>query len=158
MPEHKEIAVGSIAPDFILRATNGGTVSLSSLRPSRTVVYFYPRDDTSGCTNQALAFSKELDAFKAAKCEVIGISKDTLASHEKFARKHDLTITLASDADGDVCESFGVWVEKQMYGRKFMGIERSTFLIGPDGTIEKIWRKVRVPGHVDVVLQAVQSV
>lgn len=149
------IAPGSIAPDFTLPATGEGEITLSDLRPARVVLYFYPKDNTPGCTNQALAFSHHLDAFTAANCRVIGVSKDSMAKHKNFAAKHGLTITLASDAEAEVCESYGVWTEKRNYGRTYMGIERSTFLIGADGRIEHIWRKVRVPGHVAEVLNRV---
>ena len=151
------IHIGTAAPDFTLPMTEGGSVTLSKLRPSRVVLYFYPRNDTTGCTNQALDFSAHLKDFHAAGCQVIGISKDALTKHEKFAAKYNLSVPLASDMDADTCETYGVWVQKKMYGRTFWGIERSTFLIGADGTIEKIWRKVKVPCHVDDVLNVVTN-
>ncbi|WP_281858674.1 thioredoxin-dependent thiol peroxidase [Litoreibacter halocynthiae] len=149
---------GELAPDFTLPRDGGGTVTLSALQPSKVVLYFYPKDDTPGCTKQAIGFTEQLQAFKDAGCEVIGVSKDTAAKHDKFRDKHSLGVILASDADGEVCEQYGVWNEKSMYGKTFMGIERSTFLIGSDGKILQEWRKVRVPGHVEAVLEAVQSV
>ena len=124
------------APDFTLPRDGGGTVSLSGLRPQAVVLYFYPRDDTSGCTRQAIGFTDLAAEFAAAGAAVVGVSKDSVASHDKFARKHRLGIILASDAEADICERYGVWREKQMYGRKFMGIERTTFLIDGSGTVE----------------------
>ena len=149
--------IGELAPDFTLPRDGGDTVTLSTLQPSKVVLYFYPKDDTPGCTKQAIGFTEQLQAFKEAGCEVIGVSKDTAAKHDKFRDKHSLGVILASDAEGDVCEQYGVWKEKSMYGKTFMGIERSTFLIGSDGKILQEWRKVRVPGHVEAVLEAVQS-
>ncbi len=151
------ISEGDMAPDFTLPRDGGGTVSLSALRPGKVVVYFYPKDDTPGCTKESIGFTEQLDAFKAAGCEIIGISKDTVAKHDKFLAKHSLGVILASDADDKVCEAYGVWKEKSMYGKTYMGIERSTFLIGSDGKVLKAWHKVRVPGHVDAVLEAAQS-
>ena len=149
--------VGEKAPDFTLPRDGGDSVTLSALRPAIVVLYFYPKDDTSGCTKQAIGFTEHLQAFKDAGCEIIGVSKDTAAKHDKFRDKHNLGIILASDADHDVCEQYGVWKEKSMYGKTYMGIERSTFLISADGTILQEWRKVRVPGHVETVLEAVQA-
>ncbi len=151
------VDAGTAAPDFTLPRDGGGEVSLSSLQPARVVLYFYPKDDTSGCTKQAIGFTEHLDAFKAAGVEIIGVSKDSVKKHDKFRDKHGLGIILASDEDSDICEQYGVWKEKSMYGKTYMGIERSTFLIGPDGTVEQVWRKVRVPGHVEEVLEAVQA-
>ncbi|EPX79153.1 thioredoxin-dependent thiol peroxidase [Litoreibacter arenae] len=151
------IQVGDMAPDFTLPRDGGDTVTLSALRPSKVVLYFYPKDDTSGCTKQAIAFTEQLQDFRDEGCEVIGVSKDTVAKHDKFRTKHELGIILASDAESDVCEQYGVWKEKSMYGKTYMGIERSTFLIGSDGKLLQEWRKVRVPGHVDAVLEAVRS-
>ena len=146
-----------IAPDFTLPLGGGGEITLSGLRPAPVVLFFYPRDNTSGCTKEAVAFSSLLDDFKAARVHVFGISKDSVKSHEKFTAKHDLTVPLLSDENGSVCEDFGIWVEKNMYGRKYFGIERSTFLIGGDGNIVQSWRKVKVPGHAEAVLEAVKS-
>lgn len=148
---------GKSAPDFTLPRDGGDEITLSALRPLWVVLYFYPRDDTSGCTRQALAFTKAKAAFKAAGAVVVGVSKDTAAKHDKFIARHDLDVILASDADSDVCETYGTWIEKQMYGRKYLGIERSTFLIDGSGMVVKEWRKVKVPGHVDAVLAAVQE-
>ena len=149
--------VQETAPDFTLPATDGGSVALSDLRGGPVVLYFYPRDDTSGCTKESIAFSGLKDAFDRAGCKVFGISKDSIASHDKFLAKHDLAVQLLSDENDEVCEAYGVWKEKSMYGKKFMGIERSTFLIDADGKIARVWRKVKVPGHADEVLEAVGS-
>lgn len=145
------------APDFTLPRDGGDDVTLSALRPGKVVLFFYPRDDTSGCTKEAIAFTGMVDAFAKAGVTVFGISKDTVAKHDKFRDKHDLGVALLSDADGDVCEQYGVWKEKSMYGKKFMGIERSTFLIDGDGKIAQVWRKVKVPGHAEAVLEAAQA-
>lgn len=149
--------IGDTAPDFTLPADGDRDVSLSDFKDKTVVVYFYPRDDTPGCTKQAIGFTERLGDFEAAGAVVIGISKDTVTKHDKFRDKHGLKVILASDADGDVTERFGVWVEKKMYGKTYMGIERSTFVINPDGTLKAIWRKVKVPGHVDAVLDAVKA-
>ena len=155
MPD--EIRPGSPAPDFDLPIAGGGSVSLASLRGRAVVVYFYPKADTPGCTKESIAFSERLEAFEAAGATVIGISKDPVAAHDKFAAKHGLTVVLASDEGGTTCEGYGVWGEKSMYGRTYMGIERATFLIGADGIVREVWRKVKVPGHVDAVLAALQG-
>lgn len=149
---------GQTAPDFTLPRDGGGDVTLSEMRPKAVVLYFYPKDDTSGCTKEAQGFTDRKADFDAAKAVVIGVSKDTAQKHDKFIAKYDLDVILASDAEGDVCERYGVWQEKKMYGKTYMGIERSTFLIGPDGTVLREWRKVKVPGHVDEVLEAVQRI
>ena len=148
---------GIKAPDFTLPASGGTTFKLSALKGQMVVVYFYPKDDTSGCTKEACAFSENIAAFNRIKAKVIGISRDSVASHEKFITKYGLKFSLASDEDGKVCEKYGVWVEKSMYGRKYMGIDRSTFLIGADGKILQIWNKVKVPGHVEEVIEAVKA-
>ena len=148
---------GDKAPDFALPGDNGQTIALSKLKGRPVVVYFYPKDDTSGCTAQAKDFSCQLDAFKAAGAEVVGISPDSSRSHLKFKTKHDLALTLAADEDKAVATAYGVWVEKSMYGKKYMGVERSTFLIDKKGKIIQLWRKVKVPGHVDEVLEAVKA-
>jgi len=145
------------APDFTLPSSNGGTVTLSRQRPKTVVLYFYPRDDTPGCTTEALDFTALADAFDSAGAAVFGISRDSLASHGKFAAKHGLGVELLADEDGAVCQAYGVWVEKNMYGGKHMGIERSTFLIGGDGRVAQLWRKVKVKGHADQVLAAVRA-
>ena len=149
--------ISSPAPDFNLPATSGSDVSLASLKGTSFVLFFYPRDDTSGCTKESIAFSGLLPEFEKKGVKVFGASKDSMKSHDKFAAKHDLKVPLLSDENGTLCEDFGVWKEKSMYGKKFMGIERSTFLIAADGTIAQIWRKVKVPGHAEAVLEAVAS-
>ncbi|HYE01165.1 MAG TPA: thioredoxin-dependent thiol peroxidase [Alphaproteobacteria bacterium] len=151
------LAVGSPAPDFTLPTDGGGTVSLSALRGRKVIVYFYPKDDTSGCTKQACGFRDAMPDFGGADAAVIGISKDGVASHDKFKAKYDLPFTLASDAESDVCERYGVWAEKSMYGRKYMGIERTTVLIDRDGVVRRVWPKVKVPGHVEEVLEAAKA-
>ncbi|SPF80401.1 peroxiredoxin [Pseudoprimorskyibacter insulae] len=145
------------APDFTLPSSSGEDVTLSALRPAPVVLFFYPRDNTPGCTTESIGFSEALPQFEAAGAKVFGISKDSLASHDKFIAKKDLTVPLLSDEHGSACEDFGVWKEKSMYGKTFLGIERSTFLIGGDGQILREWRKVKVAGHVDEVLDAVKS-
>ncbi|WP_316977939.1 thioredoxin-dependent thiol peroxidase [Shumkonia mesophila] len=146
--------IGDTAPDFALPADGGGTVALKDLRGRKVVLYFYPKDDTSGCTAEACAFRDSSPQIAAAGAVVIGVSKDGVASHDRFKSKYGLPFALLSDGDGTVCEAYGVWVEKSMYGRKYMGIERATFLIDEQGVIRQVWRKVKVPGHVDAVLQA----
>jgi peroxiredoxin Q/BCP len=153
----KELKPGDPAPPFDLPTAGGGRISLAGLKGKRVVLYFYPKDDTPGCTQEALNFTEKAKAFAAAKTTVIGVSRDSVAKHDKFAAKHRLTVTLASDEDGAVCQAYGVWVEKTLYGRTSMGIERSTFLIDAKGKVGRIWRKVRVPGHVEDVLAAVNA-
>ncbi|MBL3568371.1 peroxiredoxin [Rhodovulum sulfidophilum] len=148
---------GQTAPDFTLPQDAGDPVTLSAQRPAPVVLYFYPKDDTSGCTKEAVAFSGLLTEFEAAGARVFGISKDSVVKHGKFRGKHDLTVPLLSDEAGDVCERYGVWVEKSMYGKTYMGIERATFLIDGAGRIARIWRKVKVPGHAEEVLEAVRA-
>ncbi len=145
------------APDFTLPVTGGGTVTLSGLTGAPVVLYFYPRDDTPGCTKQGIGFSGHLAAFAAAGVKVFGISRDTMAKHDRFAAKHDLSVPLLSDEEGTVTEAYGVWVEKNMYGKKSMGIERATYLIDAQGDVARIWRKVKVPGHVEEVLDAARA-
>ncbi len=147
--------IGRPAPDFTLPRDGGGDVSLSDLCGAPVVLYFYPRDDTSGCTREAVEFTQALADFEKAGAQVLGVSKDTVGKHDRFRDKHDLGITLLSDAESDVCERYGVWVEKTMYGKTHMGIERATFLIDAQGAVVQEWRKVKVPGHVDAVLNAV---
>ncbi len=149
--------VGRIAPDFNLETDGGGRIKLSELAGKKVVVYFYPADDTSGCTLEAVDFTKASRAFAAAKTVVIGISPDSAKSHDKFKKKHGLGIMLAADPDRKAVEAYGLWVEKSMYGRKYMGVERATFLIGLDRRIAQEWRKVRVPGHVEDVLAAAKA-
>ena len=143
------------APNFQLSDDAGGTIELKALRGAPVVVYFYPKDDTSGCTAEAKDFTCLADAFAAAGAAVIGISPDTVASHAKFKKKHALRVRLAADNDAETAKSYGVWVEKQMYGHKYMGVERATFLIDRTGTITRTWRNVSVPGHAEEVLEAV---
>ncbi len=152
-----ELSIGDIAPAISLPRDGGEIVSLSDYSGQNVVVYFYPRDDTSGCTKEAQGFTDLGAEFAAAKTAVLGISKDSVKKHDKFRDKYELGIPLLSDEDGDVCERYGVWVEKKMYGKTYMGIERATFLIGADGKIARIWRKVKVAGHVEEVLGAAQD-
>jgi thioredoxin-dependent peroxiredoxin len=152
-----DVTIGQIAPDFWLPTDDEHTVTPASLKGKTIILYFYPKDDTTGCTAQAIAFSALKAGFDAANAVVIGISKDKLASHKKFRQKYDLNVVLASDFERQVAESFGVWVEKSMYGRKYMGMERSTFLIDPNGRVAGIWRKVKVAGHAEELLRVVQK-
>jgi len=151
------VELGDKAPDFTLPTDGAGSVSLSKLGGKKVVLYFYPKDDTSGCTAEACGFRDAFPDYGGTGAVVIGISKDSVASHDKFKKKHGLPFVLASDTSGEVCEKYGVWVEKSMYGRKYMGIERATFLIDAKGVVRGVWRKVRVPGHVAEVLKAAQA-
>ena len=153
----KDLKVGDKAPSFSLPADGGGTLSLSGLKGKTVVLYFYPKDDTSGCTAEAIQFSSAAKAFAKAGAAVVGVSKDSPASHDKFKSKHALSLSLASDEDTEVAKAYGVWVEKSMYGRRYMGMERATFLIDGTGVIRQIWRKVKVPGHAEKVLAAVHA-
>ena len=150
------VEVGDKAPDFTLPA-GGGTVSLKALRGKTVVLYFYPKDDTPGCTAEACAFRDSLPDFSKAKAEIVGVSRDSVASHNKFKKKFKLPFPLASDADGKVCQNYSVWVEKSMYGKKYMGIERSTCLIDGKGVDRNVWRKVKVEGHAEEVLEAAEG-
>ena len=150
-------AAGDKAPAFSMPTDVDGTAALKDYKGQPLVLYFYPKDDTSGCTKQAIGFSERLKDFEKAGAAILGVSRDPVKKHDKFKDKHDLTITLGSDEEGAVTEAYGVWVEKSMYGRKYMGIERSTFLIDGKGKIAQVWRKVKVPGHVDEVLDAVKA-
>ena len=152
-----ELTVGSKAPDFNLPRDGGGTLSLSDFAGKPVVLYFYPKDDTSGCTVEAIDFSSMKDEFAAHGAAIIGMSPDPVKSHDKFVKKHNLTIALAADEEKTALEAYGVWAEKSMYGKKYMGVERSTFLIDANGNIAKIWTKVKVPGHVQEVLAAVKA-
>ena len=152
-----KIEEGKKAPDFKLECDGGDTVSLKELRGKKVILYFYPKDDTSGCTAEACGFRDALPNFKRVKAEVIGISRDSVKSHDKFKTKYKLPFRLASDEEGKICNAYGTWVEKSMYGRKYMGIERATFLIDEDGVVRNVWRKVKVPGHVEEVLAAAKS-
>ncbi|MEP3892280.1 MAG: thioredoxin-dependent thiol peroxidase [Hellea sp.] len=151
------LSIGDKAPDFSMPSDGGGTVSLSDFKDRYLVLYFYPRDDTPGCTKEAIGFSESKGEFNALGAAILGVSKDTTAKHDKFIAKHDLKVGLGSDESGEIIERYGVWVEKMNYGKKYMGIERATYLIGPDGKILEIWRKVRVKDHVEKVLTALQS-
>ena len=151
------VEVGKTAPDFTLPTDGGGALTLKSLRGQAVVLYFYPKDDTSGCTRQACEFRDAIGRIAKAGATVIGVSPDNIQRHDRFKAKYDLPFALAADLDHAVAEAYGVWVEKSMYGRKYMGIDRSTFLIDPEGRIARLWRKVKVPGHVDEVLGALQG-
>ena len=152
----KTLTEGDKAPAFKM-PTAEGLATLKDFAGKALVLYFYPKDDTSGCTAEAIQFTALAKEFAKAGAAVVGVSKDSLAKHEKFAAKHALKVRLGADEDGKVVEAYGVWVEKSMYGRKYMGIERATFLIGPKGTIARAWRKVKVPGHAREVLDAVKA-
>ena len=148
------LTVGDTAPDFTLPRDGGGTVTLSAFRPGKVVLYFYPKDDTPGCTLEAQDFTARAAAFAAAGTTVIGLSKDSVKAHDKFCKKHGLQIILASDEAGTTCEDYGVWVEKSMYGKTYMGTERSTFVIGPDGLLKAVFRKVKPADHAAQLLEA----
>jgi thioredoxin-dependent peroxiredoxin len=152
-----EIKIGEEAPDFDLPTDGGGRVRLSDLAGSVVVLYFYPKDDTPGCTTEAIAFSALAPEFQALSSYIVGISPDSVKSHDRFKAKHDLTIRLASDVEREVVNRYGVWVKKSRYGREYMGVERTTVLVGSDGRIAEIWRKVSVPGHAEAVLEAVRK-
>ena len=149
--------LGKPAPNFTLPTDGDGEVTLSKLKGKKVIVYFYPKDDTPGCTKEACGFRDNLPDFSAVDAEIIGISKDSVKKHDKFKAKYELPFTLAADEDGAVCEAYGSWVEKSMYGKKYMGIDRSTFLIDEKGVLRAEWRKVKVPGHVEEVLKAAQD-
>lgn len=152
-----DLKEGDPAPDFQMDASGGRTVSLGALKGKPFVLYFYPKADTPGCTKEACGFSEALAQFEGAGLTVIGVSRDPVKKLDKFAEKYDLTFPLASDEAGSVTEAYGVWVEKSLYGKTYMGIDRTTFLIGADGKIARIWKKVKVPGHVEAVLEAAKA-
>jgi thioredoxin-dependent peroxiredoxin len=151
------VELGEKAPDFTLPTDGNGSVTLSKLKGKKVVLYFYPKDDTSGCTAEACGFRDTFPDYSRTEAVVIGISKDSVASHDKFKKKHDLPFLLASDAGSDVCEKYGTWVQKSMYGRKYMGIERCTFLLDAQGVVRGVWHKVKVSGHVAQVLEAARA-
>ena len=148
---------GSAAPDFSLTVDGGGTLTLSELKGRKVVIYFYPKADTPGCTKESMDFSRLKPAFERAGATVVGVSADGVSAQDKFKAKHNLTVPLASDPDRTMIDAYGVWVEKSMYGKTFMGIERATFLVGADGRIAKVWHKVKVEGHAEEVLAAVKA-
>ena len=150
--------IGQIAPEFTLPTDSSGLVSLSTLRGNMVVLYFYPKDNTPGCTTEAIAFSQLKKDFDAHGVKIIGVSKDSPRKHDNFKQKHQLTITLASDAEDEMISAYGVWVQKRLYGREYMGIERATFLIDAEGKIAHVWRKVKVKDHAKDVLDTVKSI
>ncbi|MFU0503542.1 peroxiredoxin [Pseudaminobacter sp. NGMCC 1.201702] len=152
-----ELEAGQTAPNFNLPRDGGGSMALADLSGRKVVLYFYPKDDTSGCTAESIDFSALKPEFETAGAIVIGMSPDSVKSHDKFKAKHGLAVDLVADEERKTLEAYGVWVEKSMYGRKYMGVERSTFLIDADGKIARIWRKVKVPGHAQAVLEAVRA-
>ncbi len=151
------LKIGDKAPDFTLPTDGGGAIALKAQRGKKVVIYFYPKDDTSGCTTEACGFRDAMPDFSKIDASIIGISRDPVRAHDKFKQKYQLPFTLASDETGEVCEKYGVWVQKSMYGRKYMGIERTTLLIDEKGVIRGLWPKVKIAGHVGEVLAAAQS-
>ena len=151
------VGVGNTAPNFKLTIDGGGELELSSLRGEKVVLYFYPKDSTPGCTLEAQDFRDNIKNFKNAGATIVGVSKDSVKRHDNFKAKHDLPFALVADTEGEACQAFGVWVEKMNYGRKYMGIERSTFLIDEKSIISKVWRKVRVKGHAQAILEVLQN-
>ncbi|SOH94399.1 peroxiredoxin Q/BCP [Monaibacterium marinum] len=151
------LSIGDTAPLFNLPVSGGEMLNLADLRGAPVVLFFYPKDDTSGCTKEAISFTEALPQFDALGVKVVGCSKDTVAKHDKFTAKHALGMPLLSDIEGTACEAYGVWKEKQMYGKTYMGIERTTVLIDANGQIAQIWPKVKVAGHVDAVLDAAKQ-
>jgi peroxiredoxin Q/BCP len=153
----RDLAPGDRAPAFRLKTDGGGEISSAALKGRPYVLYFYPKDDTSGCTREAAGFTEAKRKFDSAGVEIVGISKDSVESHDKFKKKHKLKITLGSDPEKKTVDDYGVWVEKSLYGRKYMGIERATYLVDAKGVIRQVWRKVKVPGHVEAVLATAKS-
>ena len=151
------VEAGKKAPDFNAPTDGGGKLKLSELRGRPVVLYFYPKDDTPGCTAEACGFRDQLPDFSKVEAAVVGVSKDSVERHDKFKKKYALTFPLVSDVDGRICEKYGTWIEKSLYGRKYMGIDRATFLNDKTGTVARVWRKVKVPGHVAEVLAAVKA-
>ena len=151
------VTEGAAAPQFALPASGGGTLTLGQFAGGKLVLYFYPKDDTSGCTQEAIEFNALKGDFAAAGAQIVGVSPDSARSHDKFAAKHGLGFALAADESTSMLSAYGVWAEKSMYGRKYMGVERTTVLVGADGRIARIWRKVKVPGHAAEVLAAARA-
>ena len=151
------VEVGKKAPDFTAATDGGKKLKLSELRGKPVVLYFYPKDDTPGCTAQACGFRDAAPDFKKLKAQVVGISRDSVTRHDKFKAKYELNFPLVSDEDGKICEKYGTWIEKSLYGRKYMGIDRATFLIDKDGVVAKVWNKVKVAGHVDDVREVLKA-
>jgi len=149
------VAIGDTAPDFSAPGAGDKTLALADYAGQWVVLYFYPKDDTPGCTTEAKDFTALADQFAARNAQVLGVSKDTVKKHDKFREKHDLTVELVSDETGEICEAYGVWVEKSMYGKTYMGIQRATFLIDPEGKLVEIWPKVKVKGHAEDVLSKI---
>jgi peroxiredoxin Q/BCP len=155
---NQSLETGAAAPDFDLPTDGGGRISLGGLKGKKVVLYFYPKDDTSGCTAEAIAFNGLRGKFEAAGAVLLGVSPDSAKSHDKFKKKYELQFPLAADESKSALEAYGVWQEKSMYGRKYMGVERTTLLIGADGRIARVWRKVKVPGHAEEVLEATRAI
>lgn len=153
----QELAIGDTAPDFDLDADGGGRIALSELAGKPVVLYFYPKDNTPGCTKEAIAFSELIGEFGKLGITIVGVSPDSAKKHDNFIAKHNLTVRLGADTETHTAGAYGVWVEKSMYGKKYMGVERSTFLIDKDGKIAQVWRKVKVPGHAEAVLDAAKA-
>jgi peroxiredoxin Q/BCP len=151
------VEAGKKAPDFTAVTDGGSKLKLSELHGKPVVLYFYPKDDTSGCTAEACGFRDQMPDFSKVTAHVVGVSKDSVERHDKFKKKYSLNFPLVSDEDGKICEKYGTWVEKSLYGRKYMGIDRATFVIDKTGTVVRVWRKVKVPGHVAEVLEAVKA-
>ena len=151
------ISIGDKAPEFNASIDGGSQFTIADAIGKNLILYFYPKDDTPGCTKEAIEFSEKFDAFNEHKTIILGVSRDSIKKHDKFICKYDLRNHLISDEDGSLCEAFGTWVEKKMYGKSYMGIERATFLINPKGEIAHIWRRVKVPGHVEDVLATIKA-
>ncbi|MGN6671088.1 MAG: thioredoxin-dependent thiol peroxidase [Candidatus Nucleicultricaceae bacterium] len=151
------LQVGDLAPHFSLPSDSDSNVSLTDFKGQNVILYFYPKDDTPGCTLEACGFTESQEAIKSLNAVILGVSKDSVASHKKFKEKHQITFPLLSDVDGTLCEAYGTWTEKSMYGKKYMGIDRSTFLIDGTGTLRAIWRGVKVPGHISAVIEALKD-
>lgn len=153
----QQLAIGDTAPNFDLESDGGARVSLDALKGKPVVVYFYPKDNTPGCTKEAIAFSELIEDFNNLGVTIVGMSPDSAKKHDNFIAKHNLAVRLGADTDTSTAEAYGVWVEKSMYGKKYMGVERSTFLVDKTGKIAQIWRKVKVPGHAEAVLEATKA-